>query len=268
MSTFEQAPRDGTTAQVDDVKERAIETVAEVDAGAMYVAGVAVDEAVDTARDAKEAARGFFEETRTQLADQAAVQQRRAADALRGTGDELEGLTAGATSGGAATDAVRMIGQQSRRAAEWLEQREPADIVGEVRRYARRHTVAFVVSALAVGIVAGRLTRALASDAHDTAGSRDAALRGRGGGTSVASASPAGTVGGGQGSAPGLGMPRGTTPAGGETPIADALEHDAPADDTGETGGISRPGAAVAGGADGGADRTGDAWAPSGGARP
>ncbi|MBW9095329.1 hypothetical protein JNB62_16725 [Microbacterium jejuense] len=225
----------------------------------MYVAGVAVDEAVDTARDAKEAARGFFEETRTQLADQAAVQQRRAADALRGTGDELEGLANGATSGGAATDAVRMIGQQTRRAADWLEQRQPADVVGEVRRYARRHTVAFVITSFAVGIVAGRLTRALVSDAHDSGGSHDAALPAGGGtrnvtgagtgtGTAPAAAAPASTPrtgAGGQGSSPDLGMQAdaGMGP-GGDTPIADALGHDARTGDTG------------------------DAWSPSGGARP
>ncbi|GAA5212450.1 hypothetical protein [Microbacterium kyungheense] len=264
MSTFEQAPRDGTTTPGDDVKERAIDTVAEVDAGAMYVAGVAVDEAVDTARDAKEAARGFFEETRTQLADQAAVQQRRAADALRGTGDELEELTSGATSGGAATDAVRMIGRQTRRAADWLEQREPADVVGEVRRYARRHTVAFVVTAFAVGIVAGRVTRALVSDAHDTGGSRDGASRGRSGGMVATPASASGTVGGRRPSSATLGTQGGTVA--GDTPIADALGQDARAGGTTTPGGpASTP---LAGGADAGADRSGDAWSPSGGTRP
>jgi hypothetical protein len=264
MSTFEQSPRDGTAATGEDMKERAVEAAAEVQAGASHVAGVAVDEAVDTARDAKEAARGFFAETRTQLSDQAAVQQRRAADALRGTGEELQGLADGATSGGAATDAVRMIGQQTRRAADWLEQREPADVVGEVRRYARKHTVAFVLTALAVGVVAGRITRALVSDAQQTGGARDAAPRGD---TGRAIAAGNGSTRGAQGS----GLADGTTggagvPAPGDTPIADALGRDGRTDVT--TGTTAPADASLGGDADRTADRTGDVWSPSGEARP
>ena len=39
-------------------------------------------------------------------------------------------------------------------------------MVREVRGFARRHTGAFLAIAVGVGLVAGRLTRALVSDAH------------------------------------------------------------------------------------------------------
>jgi hypothetical protein len=168
MSTYDTDPYanrstssgQGTTGS-GDMKERAVETVAEVDAGAMHVAGVAGEEVKGVAHDTKRAARGFFDETRAQLSDQASTQQRRAAGALRGTSDELQGLASGTAtgSGGMATSAVRAVGEQTRRVADWLEQREPEDLVYEVRSFARRHTGAFLTIAVGVGVIAGRLTR-------------------------------------------------------------------------------------------------------------
>lgn len=176
MSTYETGAPTAEGASSGDMKERAVNTVAEVDAGAMYVAGVAGEEAANVAHDAKSAARGFFEETKSQLADQASSQQRRAAGALRSTGDELTGLASGTAtgSGGMATSAVRALGQHTARAADWLEQREPADVVYEVRSFARRHTGAFVLIAVGVGIVAGRVSKALMADARDSGRARTA----------------------------------------------------------------------------------------------
>jgi hypothetical protein len=213
-----------------NVKERAVETVAEVDAGAMYVAGVAGEEAKDVAHDAKDAARGFLYETRTQLSDQASTQQRRAAGALRNTGDELAGLADGtATGSGAATNAVRAVGEQTRRVADWLEQREPADVVYEVRTFARRHTGAFLAIAVGVGLVAGRVTRALVSDARDNDRTSDRTLGAYGGARPTRATgiptTPGGTTAGLGGAAAGAGTV-GTTGYEGDTPIGDALSGD------------------------------------------
>ncbi|MGU3646959.1 hypothetical protein ACLBXX_18530 [Microbacterium sp. C23T] len=224
----------GQSPGTPDMKERAVDSVAEVDAGAMHVAGVAGDEIQSVAHDVKDAARGFFDETRAQLSDQASTQQQRAAAALRGTSDELHGLASGTStgSGGMATSAVRAIGEQSRRAADWLEQREPADVVREVRGYARRHTGAFLLIALGVGIVAGRVTRALMADAHNGSGTlsgssgapRPALAAGTPG---VTRATPAARTGSATG-ADGFGVGGGTHDEG--TPIADALADQAPGD--------------------------------------
>ena len=43
--------------------------------------------------------------------------------------------------------------------ASWLENREPADVLDEVRRYARRRPVTFLVLCGLAGVVAGRITR-------------------------------------------------------------------------------------------------------------
>lgn len=267
MSTYETGSPADQSAGAGDMKERAVDTVAEVDAGAMYVAGVAGDEIGSVAHDVKDAARGFFDETRVQLADQASTQQRRAADALRGTGDELEGLASGTAtgSGGMATSAVRAIGEQTRRAADWLEQREPADVVREVRGYARRHTGAFLVIALGVGIVAGRLTRALMADSHNgssspggTSGAQrptlTAASTGMTGGTTTGRSGAAAAAGG-------LGAATGTSDEG--TPIADALADQAPGDPL-----SSGTGRTPANGQDASSGETAQGeWSPSGEAR-
>ncbi|KAF2417037.1 hypothetical protein [Microbacterium sp. B35-30] len=236
MSTYDtdpyanQSTGSGQSTGSADVKERAVETVAEVDAGAKYVAGVAGEEAKDVAHDAKDAARGFLYETRAQLSDQASTQQRRAAGALRTTGDELAGLADGtATGSGTATKAVRAVGEQTRRVADWLEQKEPADVVYEVRTFARRHTGAFLAIAVGVGLVAGRLTRALVSDARDNDRTTDRTLDAYGrtqqplvtGSPTVAG----GTTAGLGGTAAGAGA-LGTTGYEGDTPIGDALSSD------------------------------------------
>ncbi|WP_194409429.1 hypothetical protein [Microbacterium cremeum] len=242
----------------DGLKERTIETVAEVDAAAMHVADVAGDEAGHVAHEAERAARGFFDETRMQVTEQASTQQHRAAEALRTAGDELSEMAGAAPADGMAVGLVRGLGRQTRTAASWLEQREPADLVQEVRGFARRHTGAFLVAAVGLGIVAGRLTRALMAE------------RGGGGGTNVAG----GGSGGGYGAATaatGQGMP--TTGVGadvpgervpgagvrsGDTPIADSLAGE-PA-----VPGAGMPATAVPPGT-GGPDDTGqDEWSPSG----
>ncbi|WP_019181431.1 hypothetical protein [Microbacterium yannicii] len=190
MSTYEDASRSGTPTGSEGVKERAVEGVAEAEAGAKHVAGVAGDEAGHVAQEAKDAARGFFAETRTQLSDQASSQQRRAAGALRSAGDELTEMAQGSQSGGAAAGLVRGLGQQTQNVASWLDQREPADLVQEVRGFARRHTGAFVVAAIGIGLVAGRLTRALMADSNG--GGSGGTSRGAGGRTPASLSNPRG----------------------------------------------------------------------------
>ncbi|MBW9111040.1 hypothetical protein [Microbacterium ureisolvens] len=236
MSTYDtdpyatQSTGTGQSTGSGDMKERVVDGVAEVDAGAMYVAGVAGDEAKSVAHDAKDAARGFLYEARTELSDQASSQQRRAASALRSTSDELTGLADGTAtgSGGMATDAVRAFGQQTRRVADWLEQREPADVIYEVRTFARRHTGAFLAIAVGVGLLAGRVTKALVSDAHDGERRAGGTLGQGGARPALVTGSPttAGTAAAGYGGTAAGAATVGTTGYAGDTPIGDALAGD------------------------------------------
>lgn len=233
MSTYDtdpyanQSTGAGQSTDSGDMKERAKDTAAEVGAGAKNVAGVAGEEVKGVAHDAKRAARGFFDETRSQLSDQASTQQRRAAGALRSTSDELQGLASGTTtgSGGVATSAVRAVGEQTRRVADWLEQREPADVVYEVRSFARRNTGAFLAIAAAVGVVAGRLTRSLVSEARSDNGAQRALATTRPGYSAGSTVGGYGTVGGTTAAGLGTGA-AGVGGYEGDTPIGDSLSSD------------------------------------------
>ncbi|MFE7843848.1 hypothetical protein ACFUTX_01485 [Microbacterium sp. NPDC057407] len=152
------------------VQERAKEAAAEVGAGAKNVAGVAKDEASSVAHQAKSAARGLLSDARTQLSDQASNQKQRAADGLRNVGSQLSSMAEG-TDSGVAGDIVRNISRRADSAASWLSDREPADLVDEVRRFARRNTAAFLAIAAGIGVLAGRAARALREGEPDDTGS-------------------------------------------------------------------------------------------------
>jgi hypothetical protein len=60
-----------------------------------------------------------------------------------------------------ATEFARQAADRAHGAASWLEQREPADLLDEVRNFARRRPGAFLIGAAVAGLAAGRLTRGL-----------------------------------------------------------------------------------------------------------
>ena len=70
-----------------------------------------------------------------------------------------------------AHEASRRVGEFS----HWLDNHEPADLLHEVKRFARRQPVAFLALAAAAGVVAGRLTRgAVAANTSVDSDKRDA----------------------------------------------------------------------------------------------
>lgn len=105
-----------------------------------------------------------------ELRQQADHQVNRASEGLTSVGRDLDQLAATAPSG-LAGDLVRQAARRTQDTARWLEGHDARGILDEVRRFARRRPAAFLGIAVAVGVVAGRLTRSLgesASDAADT----------------------------------------------------------------------------------------------------
>lgn len=160
MTTYETGTPDNTGSGGEGLKEKAIDAAAEVGAGATNVAGVAKDEASHVAHQAKRAARGLLSDARGQLTDQASTQKQRAADGLRSAGSQFSTMADSAESG-PASDLVRSLSRRVDSAATWLSDREPDDIVQEVRSFARRNTGLFLAIAAGIGVVAGRMARAL-----------------------------------------------------------------------------------------------------------
>ena len=63
---------------------------------------------------------------------------------------------------GVATDLLRQGSQRLSSAGTWLSDRDPSSVLAEVKSFARRKPGTFIIGAAILGIVAGRLTRALA----------------------------------------------------------------------------------------------------------
>lgn len=103
---------------------------------------------------------------RSELSSQGSDQQSRAAGGLRTLADDLGGMADHADSG-VGGDLARQAAQRTRTAADWLEAREPGDVVAELTSYARRRPGAFLAGAAVLGLVAGRLTRGVVAEKQD-----------------------------------------------------------------------------------------------------
>jgi ElaB/YqjD/DUF883 family membrane-anchored ribosome-binding protein len=135
---------------------------------AQNVASTAGDEAKRTTREAKEQARQLWGQTRTDLTEQAATQQTRAATGLRELADQLTSMAERADDGGMARGLVDDVARRAGDAAGWLDQRDPGSLLEEARGFARRRPMAFLAAAAGLGVVAGRLSRSLVDEAKDS----------------------------------------------------------------------------------------------------
>ncbi|EZP27856.1 hypothetical protein [Microbacterium oleivorans] len=159
----------GTT---ETVKQEASAVTGTATDAAKDVAHTAKDEAASVATEAKTQLKDLYSQSRSELSGQAAQQQERVASGLKSVGEELGSMARNSEGGGVATDLVQQLSARLADAATWLGDRDPAALLDEVKRFARRRPVAFIAGAAVVGIVAGRLVRAMAS--HDDAGTATA----------------------------------------------------------------------------------------------
>jgi uncharacterized protein YjbJ (UPF0337 family) len=152
-------PTEGVTETARDEAGQLKETSTEA---TRQVAGTVKEKASDVTADAREQTRRLAGQTRDELVGQASQQKDRAADGLRSVGDELRGMAEHGQSGLGAQLARQGAGFADQ-AADFLQQHEPGDLLEEVRGFARRKPGTFLLVAAAAGVVAGRLTRALAA---------------------------------------------------------------------------------------------------------
>jgi hypothetical protein len=155
----ESPPAEGVTETARDEAGQLKETSAEA---ARQVAGTVKEKASDVTSDAREQTRRLVGQTRDELVGQASQQKERAATGLRSVSDELRGMADHGQSGLGA-QLARHGADFTDQAADFLQQHEPGDLLDEVRGFARRKPGTFLLVAAAAGVVAGRLTRALAA---------------------------------------------------------------------------------------------------------
>jgi hypothetical protein len=197
---------------VDTAKHEAGELKSTATDAAKDVAGTAKSEAADVARATKNQAAELFHQTQRQLSDQAASQQRRLASGLGAIGDELGSMARNAE-GGMAADLVQRVSDRASSAASWLDGRDPAGVLAEVKTFARRRPMVFIGAALVAGLAAGRLTRALISEARDESGESFSSSSGFGAAPTGGATSVGGS--GGVGASTGVGATGGVGTAGG-----------------------------------------------------
>jgi hypothetical protein len=140
------------------MKHQAGEAVGTAAEEGRHLTDVAGAEARNVAGEAKEQGRALLDDARGQLEDQSRTQRDRLVQSLSSMGDDLDRMSGQADSG-LASDLVRQAAERVRSVSNHLEGREPAELLGEVRDFARRRPGTFLLGALAAGVVAGRFAR-------------------------------------------------------------------------------------------------------------
>ena len=167
----------GTASKVDTAKGEAKQVAGTAVDSGKDVAATAKEEAANVAAEAKQQAASLFETVRTEAGAQAGTQQQRIAEALHSLSKELGGMASSSQESGPLTDLAHQASHKGGEVAQWLQDREPADVLEAVRSYARRRPVTFLALCGVAGIVAGRLTRSTVAnrtslDSNDTGGDR------------------------------------------------------------------------------------------------
>jgi hypothetical protein len=139
------------------------------------VAATATDQAKEVAYETQRQAQDLLEQGRAQLKDQAITQQQKAASGLTSLADELRGLANGTSTGapGPARDLLEQASGKVEEFSYWLQNREPADLLDEVRAFARRKPGMFLLGAAAAGVLAGRMTSGVKAVHSDQSGERN-----------------------------------------------------------------------------------------------
>jgi hypothetical protein len=210
------------------------------------VAATASDQAKNVAYETQRQAKDLLDQGRTQVKDQVVTQQQKAAEGLTGLAQQLRGMADGTAQGapGPAADLLQQASSVIEQFADKLQTREPAELLDEVRSFARRKPGVFLLGAAAAGILAGRLTSGVKAAHTDSGPSGNGAIGRPGTGYNYVdpaptysdySATPAttssfGTAGTATGGAPLPPPPYGTVPpVGSDIPPATSAGWDDPA---------------------------------------
>ena len=162
-------------ATADTAKQEVAAVASDVKEHTQDVAAHAAEETKAVVAEGLEHAKALFLQSRSEMAQQASAQQEKVAGSLRSLIDEFEQMLAGTQQQGLASQAVSTLSGHAQTAADFLEQRDFNGVIDEVTSFARRRPGAFLLGAALAGLVAGRMTRGLTSDAGSPAPSTQSA---------------------------------------------------------------------------------------------
>ncbi|WP_448613795.1 hypothetical protein [Modestobacter sp. URMC 112] len=160
-----------TTPSTTDVAKDQAGNVASTAAQAgSQVASTAADQAKQVTQETKRQAQDLVQQGRQQLREQARTGQQKAGQGITDIAQQLRTMAqGGGTPSGPAADLVAQAGDKLEELASWVSQREPGDLVVELRNFARRKPGVFMLGAALAGVVAGRLTTGVVA-AHKDSG--------------------------------------------------------------------------------------------------
>lgn len=202
-TTHETGPSAGATgAGTTDQAKQAASTAAE---RAQDVAGTATQELGSVAGEATAHAQDLLGEVRGQagqlLGEQAGTQRDNLVSTLSSVSSDLRSMSEGEGGAGLAGTLAREVADRAQQLQHRLDGRDPAELLDDVRRFARQRPGLFLAGALVAGIAAGRLAR----------GAQSASSSGPTSGTPTAGTTPT-QVPAPRGTADGLPVPTTPTP--------------------------------------------------------
>jgi gas vesicle protein len=152
---------DTAKEQAGQVKDTAVEQ-------GQKVAAVAKDEAAQVKDEAVSSLKDIVGQGRTELTSQIGTSQNRLAEYVHSLSDELGTMASGGGDGtGPLADLAHRYARQGGEISHWLSEHEPADLLDEVTRFARRRPWTFLGASMLAGVVVGRVTRSLAAEKKD-----------------------------------------------------------------------------------------------------
>lgn len=169
----------GSPSTTDVAKDEARNVGQTAKQAGSQVAATAADQAKNVVAETRQQAQSLVEQGRTQVRQQAVTQQQKAGQSLSSLAEQLRGMVDGnAPAPGPARDLIQQGAGRVQEFADMLQNREPADLLEDVRSFARRRPGAFLLGAALAGVVAGRLTSGVkAAHSDNTSGGQQLTAR-------------------------------------------------------------------------------------------
>jgi hypothetical protein len=151
----------------DVVKDQAADLGQNAVQASKHAASTAKEQTAAVTAEAARQGKDLARQAQNELTAQASQQQQRLAGSLHALGDELASMASRSENPGVATDLVHQAAGTTKHVASWLEDREPGQLLEDVKTFARQRPGLFIALAAGIGVAAGRLTRGLADGGND-----------------------------------------------------------------------------------------------------
>jgi hypothetical protein len=144
------------------------------------VASTARDEAANVVAEAGSQAKSMLGTFTDEVRSQGRTQQSRLAGAVHSVAQELGSMGAKSEQSGPVADLAQQASRKAGEVGRWLENKEPSEVLDDVRSFARRRPAMFLGLSALAGVIVGRLGRG-AMAANTSVDSKDGSSYGYGG---------------------------------------------------------------------------------------